>query len=65
MLKFLSPRPKDLKQFIRQLEDLWKEARITEDSKKQERALENMQTKIVKKSGACVKHMVLGILGKL
>ena len=36
MLKFSSSRPQELRRFIRQLEDLWKEAGITEDSEKKE-----------------------------
>ena len=34
--KFSSSKLKELKWFIRQLEDLWKEAEITEDGKKKE-----------------------------
>jgi hypothetical protein len=34
--KFLSSKPKDLRQFISQLQDLWKEAGITDNSEKKE-----------------------------
>ena len=58
--KFSSSRP-DLRKFIRQLEDLWKEAGITEDSEKKE----SIGKYADQDSGVHLKHMVLGILGKL
>ena len=61
MPKFLSSRPTDLRKFIRQLKDLWKEASITEDSEKKE----SIGKYADQDSGVHLKHMVLGILGKL
>src|SRR5277367_1725183 len=60
--KFQSARPRELRRFIRQLEDLWKDAGIETDKEKKE-SIGKYADKETRKSGVPLRPITLGILG--